>query len=220
MIGLGWLAAIFLATEFWYRIHERELVVRPAWTIDWPADSEAFRPLQIPETTRTILHYDEASSAAWRQSPGTSWWGFFARWAPKRGAQQLARSHSPDICLPAIGRNFKGALPSVTVDLATPNRLATDDYSRAVGLNFRAYEFEQAGRPLFVFVAIRDDKISAKETEEPVEWNTRGRLLAAWRGRRNPGQRLLELAVGGYEDFSQARAAMQELVKKIAVMKD
>ena len=41
-----------------------------------------------------------------------------------------------------------------------------------------------------------------------LDWNTRGRLLAAWHGQRNLGQRLLELAVKGFEDFPQAGDAL------------
>jgi hypothetical protein len=46
-----------------------------------------------------------------------------------------------------------------------------------------------------------------------VDWNTRGRLLAAWHGQRNLGQRLLELAVKGFDDFFQARNALKKTVE-------
>jgi hypothetical protein len=37
--------------------------------------------------------------------------------------------------------------------------------------------------------------------------------LAAWHGRRNLGQRLLELAVRGCDDFSQARGALKKTLE-------
>jgi hypothetical protein len=150
------------------------------------------------------LRYDEARSAAWEDPRGVNWWSFFARWKPARAALQLVRSHSPEICLPAIGRTFRAELPRLTIPVGSAL------------LDFRAYEFEQNGRPLFVFVSIQEDKIAAAgATTESEQWNMRGRLLAAWQGKRNLGQRLLEIAVIGLDDFSQAKEAAAKTVAEI-----
>lgn len=159
------------------------------------------RLLEIPEATGAILHYDEATSATWQTSGGVKWWGFFAHWRPQRAALQLVRSHSPEICLPAAGRTFKRELPEIS--------LKTND----VDLRFRCYEFEQLDRPLFVFVAIQEDKTRAGNTA--LEFSARGRLQAAWNGQRNLGQRLLEIAVIGFNDFSHAREALLRAAEDI-----
>jgi exosortase len=202
-IALAWLALVFAGTEIWYRIHERGLIERPAWQVSWPAGNESVSALPIPESTRVILRYDDAKTAAWEQPPGVRWWSFFAHWKPQRAALQLVRSHSPEICLPAIGRNFRTARPEVKVG-AGP-----------VSLDFRSYEFEQNGRPLFVFVCIQEDKRVAAGPADTGEWNLRGRLRAALDGKRNLGQRLLELAVVGLDDFSQASAALAKAVEEL-----
>jgi hypothetical protein len=112
------------------------------------------------------------------------------------------RSHSPEICLPALGRTFLGEGSPLTIGTGS------------VSLNFRVYEFEEAGKPLFVFVSIQDDKREAS-TPAAGEWNTRGRLLAAWRGQRNLGQRLLEIAVTGFNDYERATEAATKTVNEI-----
>jgi hypothetical protein len=66
-----------------------------------------------------------------------------------------------------------------------------------------------------VFVCIQENKVSSDRNGESFQWNTRGRLLAAWHGRRNLGQRLLEIAVNGLDDFSQARDAVKTTVRAI-----
>ena len=198
-VALAWLALIFASAEIWYRVHERELIERLPWQATWPEANSSVTPLTIPESTRIILHYDTAKTAAWEEPPGVRWWSFFASWKPQRAALQLVRSHSPEICLPAIGRTFRGPGPDVPVKAGN------------VSLNFRSYEFEQNGRPLFVFVCIQEDKQTASASSDNGEWSLRGRLHAAWRGKRNLGQRLLELAVLGYEDFSQAREALSKM---------
>lgn len=204
VIALAWLVAIFGLTEVWYRSHERQLVERPRWHAQWPEGNGTLRLLPVAETTRAILHYDEASSAAWEDPSGVRWWSFFAHWKPARAALQLVRSHSPDICLPAIGRTFQGEHPSSKIQAGS------------ISLDFRVYEFEEARRPLFVFVSIQDDKAGASAPEGRIEeWNTRGRLRAAWRGQRNLGQRLLEIAVIGFDDCARATEAVTQAVTEI-----
>ncbi len=200
-VALAWLAVVFAATEIWYRSHEKNLRELPAWEARWPNES---KPQAIPDETRAILHYNRAQSAAWEEPPAIRWWSFFARWEPQRAALQLVRSHSPEICLPAVGRIFREELEPVTVE------------TTALPLRFRVYEFEQNAQPLFVFVCIQEDKIAAVGPGNvPNEWSARGRLLAVWHGQRNLGQRLLEIAVIGFDDFSRAREALEKTVREV-----
>jgi hypothetical protein len=203
LVALAWLALVFAGTEYWYRSHERQLVERPRWGVSWPIGNETVTQLPIPESTRVILHYDEAKSAAWEDPRGVRWWNFFAHWKPQRAALQLVRSHSPEICLPAIGRTFRTVRPSVTLSVGS------------APLEFRSYEFEQNGRPLFVFVCIQEDKRLTSSPADVAEWNLRGRLRAAFHGKRNLGQRLLEIAVLGLDDFAQAADAVAKTVAEI-----
>lgn len=202
-MALAWLALIFAGTETWYRLHERQLIERPSWQVTWPSGNETVATLPIPESTRVILRYDDAKTAAWEQPRGVYWWSFFAHWKPQRAALQLVRSHSPEICLPAIGRNFRRAQPDVNVR-AGP-----------MSLDFRSYEFEQNGQPLFVFVCIQEDKRVASGPADTGEWNLRGRLQAALDGKRNLGQRLLEVAILGLDDFGRASEALSKTAEEI-----
>src|SRR5205814_2112585 len=202
--ALAWLLVVFAGTEIWYRSHEQQLSERPQWQTTWPAANETVTTLAIPDSTRVILHYDEAKMAAWEEPRGVRWWTFFARWKPERAALQLVRSHSPEICLPAIGRTFRMARPDVNVNAAG-----------SVSLAFRSYEFEQNGRPLFVFVCIQEDKRVASGPADTSKWNLQGRLRAAWQGKRNLGQRLLEIAVSGLDDFTRASDALSKTVHEI-----
>lgn len=203
-LSLAWLVFVFAATELWYRAHERELVSRAAWTARWPLVNGAARELPIADTTAAILRYDYASSAAWEAPAGNIWWGFFARWEPRRAALQLVRSHSPEICLPAAGRVFRRELPQTVVT------------TTLMPLAFRVFEFEQNHQPLFVFVCIQEDKFAPdRDGNAPAEFSFRGRLRAVLHGERNLGQRLLELAVVGMKDDASATTALAPTVRAI-----
>lgn len=203
LAGCAWLLVIFTATEIWYRAHEDALIPQMAWTFEVPETLGA-RPLPIPETTREILHYNSATSAVWRGDAGTEWWGFFARWEAKRSALQLVRSHSPDICLPAVGRTFLRRQPDLEIARGE------------LRLLFSASEFLQEGQPLFVFVCIQADRTAGwEQADGGADFNIRSRLRAVWRGERNLGQRLLELAVTGVPDYVRARAAAVRVAEEI-----
>ena len=202
-LALAWLVVVFVGTECWYRLHERILIERPVWQVSCPIGNETLTTLPVAESTKVILRYDEATTAAWEQPRGVRWWSFFAHWKPQRAALQLVRSHSPEICLPAIGRNFRGGRRPVTVD-AGPLKL-----------DFRSYEFEQNGQPLFVFVCIQEDKRAPSGPEDLAEWSIGGRLRAALHGKRNLGQRLLEVAVLGLNDFDQATTELAKTAAEI-----
>lgn len=205
-VGVAWLIAVFGATEWWYRSHEQRLVTRPAWHTRWPSEQTPVREMPIADETQAILRYNHASSAAWEDPRGVTWWTFFARWEPQQTALQLVRSHSPEICLPAAGRTFRGELPPVVLETG------------AAPLRFRVYEFEQGRQPLFVYVCIQEDKVPpGADAVSAGEWNLRGRLRAVANGQRNLGQRLLEVAVIGLPNPDQANDAMARTVRQIVV---
>ena len=203
LVAVAWIVCVFAATELWYRSHERKLVALPAWEARWPRENGRLAKVPIAETTRAILRYDAATSAAWEDDGGV-WWGFFSRWQPQRTALQLVNSHSPEICLPAAGRTFKRELPAVLVDTGM------------VRLVFRAFEFEQSRQPLFAYVCIQEDNVAPVSfTRARAGFDVRSRLLAAWHGERNLGQRLLELAVLGPRDANAASTALMRTVSEI-----
>jgi hypothetical protein len=86
-----------------------------------------------------------------------------------------------------------------------------------VHLPIRSYRFDANGRPLHIFYCYWDgrssyasDAIAASE-----DWTVRGRLQAVWRGKRELGSRMLELAVWGYENDAEAQAALQRELGQI-----
>lgn len=202
--GLIWLGLVFAATELWYRSHERHLIAQPAWQAHWPIEDGRGREMPIADTTRAILHYDSAKSAGWQDPPAVTWWGFFGRWEPRRAALQLVRSHSPEICLPAVGRTFLRELDPVVAETSK------------LPLNFRAFEFVENRRPLFVFVCIQEDKRPPGAPQlMPNDFSAVSRVQAALNGERNLGQRLLELAVIGLPDAASATRALQATVREV-----
>lgn len=205
---VAWIALIEAGTEVWYRFHESNRMEPQKWSVRWPVNAEGYQDRPIPAATRAMLQFDEARSGVWSGENGASWFVFYSRWAPGRTATTRARSHRPDICLPAAGRTMEH-----------------DDgiqvYSvKGIAFPFRHYFFRESGKPLHVWYCVRDDQTvgagSSDSLAEPLtDLNLVTRLKAVSQGRRNPGQRELEVALSGVENRSEAEIAFKQLLSHI-----
>ena len=158
----------------------------------------------MPAVAREILRYDEGESASWRAADGTRWQMIYLRWEPGRTATTLARNHTPEICLPAAGKNLRDISDLPRVEAA------------GLALPFRCYTTEQGGRPLFVFYSLWEDGVA--EQRNAAELLTRQARLDAVRDRRrNQGQRVLQIGLWGARDAAHAeellRAELPKLLK-------
>ena len=143
-----------------------------------------------------MLRYNEGRSAQWADGEGNYWSMTFMRWFPGRASVQLARSHGPEVCLPASGMSLQAdlgvaPLPVLGLDLPT-----------------HAYIFSLGERTLYVFYCLAEDRQTGDgpaSTRRSLK--SYQRLDGVWAGRRNRGQQVLEVVVAGPENEDEARAA-------------
>lgn len=214
----AWMVGTELWTEGWYR-WRGEMSSGPAvtWTAHPPAAAASLRSVEVPETSRALLRYTEGHAEAWLGQPSEGagtlgvnerWTLFFARWAPGRGAAASAKMHTPRICLTAAGKTLLADLGAQPITVAN-----------GLVLPLHAYRFDAgAGRELHVFHILWEDRPAAMRqtgdvaADEPDGLGAAGRLRAAWAGRRNLGQRVLEISILGPDDPAVALARItQEL---------
>ncbi len=193
---LIWLVLVEVGVESWYRWHEVRLPKTVSWSIEWPRSNPTFSELPLTQKTKQLLRYDQAGSGTWRQDDGTQWQMIYLRWLPGRIAVHLAKSHTPDVCLPSAGR-------SVQADPAL-------EYLPVHGLRlpFRTYTMEETGQTSFVFYCLWEDRALEQAFQRMDISDYGNRLNPVLEGRRNVGQRSLEVIVSGYADFDQAKAAL------------
>ncbi|MEO8440064.1 MAG: exosortase/archaeosortase family protein, partial [Spartobacteria bacterium] len=199
---LLWILLAEIAVAAWYAPVRAEEVTPAAWSVSWPADEPDFRREPIADAVETLLRYNEGGAATWRSADDRRWMMYSFRWLPGRTAALFVKNHRPDICLPASGLTMER---EDGVHLVTVN---------GVNLPIRSYRFDDNGRPLHVFYCYWDGRSSYVDdaTAASEDWTARGRLRAAWQGKREIGARMLELAVWGHEDDAQAEAALEREV--------
>jgi hypothetical protein len=193
---LAWLAMAEIATALWYRAHESGVDKGAPWTIEWPAARFAYHEITIPQAARSILHYNEGQAAAWQNADGTLWSMFYLRWFPGRSAAQLARAHGPEICLPASGRTLQADLGVKFLEV------------RGITLSVHEYVFLNRGQPMHVFYSLYEEGAAPDPTVGHFQRLTLSvRMQAVFFGKRNAGQRVLEVTIFGLTEATAAEAA-------------
>lgn len=198
----GLLALAEVGTWFWYRAH-RSPANLVAWSINWPQNSADFRRVPVAEEAQELLRYNEGGGASWTGADGHAWQMYFFRWLPGRTAGLFIKNHRPDICLPASGIMQRGP---AAFRLQTINDIP---------LPIRNYAFDASGTPLYVFYCYWDGTAPDPSQLNAENWTARGRLEAAWRGKRDVGTQMLELIVAGYSSRAEAEQAASAQLQKL-----
>lgn len=187
-------AILHLATELYYRSAESALTSSARWTVEWPKLGPGFRFDPLDEETLLLLRVNEGRSGVWKRASGSQWYVFFLRWDPGRAAANLARAHSPELCLPAGGVRLVRGYETVPFEVG------------GLSIPFRAYLFDFRGSPMHVFFCVWENRSSAGTGANAGEdFTRRGRLRAVSERRRHQGQQVLELAVLGPRTYEEAR---------------
>lgn len=186
-IGLiGWILLSELGTEAWYRGHERNLAARTSWELQWPEESEEFQFKKISETVENILRYSEGTQGIFTRRDGSVWSIFELIWAPGRVSAQLARSHSPEVCLPAAGARMVGAARN---EVWSINELQ---------LPMQIYTFQSGTQTWLVYYCVWEDREVKSDLEDPQDFYLYSKKLeSVLKGRRHLGQRVLQIIVSG-----------------------
>jgi len=205
---IAWVLVVEVANELWYRVHESARSASATWQPKWPSEGEDFQFHEVPDQARAILRYSEGQSAQLGWPDGSSWTMFFFRWAPGRTSSQLAVMHRPEICLPATGLNFLGNGADVEIDAG------------AMRLPFRATVFDEDGNRVYVYRCLWEDRASGGIVGNGLDMSISGRLKAVWHGRRNLGQRLLQVCIAGAADEEDAERQLQQRLPNLITATD
>lgn len=193
-------------TELWYRWLDAGDVNTPRWTIIWPEQDPFFKRIAFAEAKKLPLKSDVAEQGEWIYKDGSRCHAIYLEWLPGKSAAYLAKRHTPDICLPAVGFQQQ---PGVSLWLQEIN---------GIKLLFRHYRFRQAASTVHVFHCRWDPaaSLASHVADESSRFNL---LRSVWTGRGQAGQIVLEFAMWGLADSDAAEAALREILQTLIVLK-
>jgi exosortase len=205
LLGIAWLGAVEGLNEWWYWSRSKPVQASTDWNVAIPA-GDGFQTRAISAQSKSILRPDEHCGFAWQNAELGVGLFSYLRWEPGSNAAQHAQVHRPEICLPASGLQSAGPPAEIAMRVA------------GQAFDFRGYEFADRGQPVFVFYGIWDDELNPTRSESAAlaeDWSAASRLRAAWFGRRQPGQRVLEAAFWQAGDLETASGRFQSLLDEV-----
>lgn len=202
-LGLAVVLAGWGATEWWFRVKEASVTRVSTWSFRQPGEASHFASVEQSPHVRGELRYDFYSGGRWQDAAGRLWVAHYFRWDPGRNAVRTVIVHDPRVCIGAAGKEFVQTIPSVNLD------------AQGLVLSFDGYWFRDPGGDVYVFNCVAEDVRRGADPEREVgEVTLRSRLEAVRSGKRNLGQRRLEVAVWGAHDAAVARQAFVELLQR------
>lgn len=200
---LVWLVVVEVGVELWYRIREAKIKPGPAWTVVLPEKNPTFKPTPFTPDEHILLRYDDGKQGSWQQPDGTFWQVYYFDWLPGRVAGYLAKRHTPEICLPAVGLKMTAGPTASLVNI------------NGLDLPIRSYVFQGSDGPLQVFQAHWQPGDDEAYADEASRFNL---IRGVWAGRGNKGQKSIEVIISGYNDPEHARQMLIEELKKLIVV--
>jgi exosortase len=190
-----------LGTELWYRMHESATSGLSKWTLHPLGKQEGASRVMIPPQTLKMLFYPEGFSERWLIGDNTGGQAFYFRWPAGRTSQQAVTMHNPEVCLSSIGMRLVKPLPS------------RDCSWQGVTIPFRSWLFEQRGVPVYVFQALIEEGGPQTNMTSQFDDSLQGRLRGVLEGRRNRGQRMIEVACWNLPDEQSAGQALDRYLQ-------
>ena len=198
-----WLGLVEVAAQAWYRLHEARLPPPVTWGLVLPSQAGRLEERLPSVKAKQMLRFNGGQDASWEDAAGRRWQAIFLRWDAGRIAARLVKDHTPAVCLGAAGRKLLAEPASHIVPIG--------------GLQMRVYRYtasdERRGK-VHIFYCVREDR-GLEESRLAPDSFWQERLDPVLRGRRNCGQRSLELALWGIEEDEAAWAALSEQMQRI-----
>jgi hypothetical protein len=187
-------------------LRESNITAAINWSLDLPPAAQA--SANASKSIELVYRSDETITAQWFEPDGTFWKVFYMRWNHGSKTSQLAKGHWPEICLGNSGLILRGDVQTRQYEVNN------------VKLPFRVYAFEDGGAPVHVFHCIYGERSGVDSALTlDLKPNLASRIQAAWEGKRNLGQQLLEVIVSGFKDPATAEAAFKAQLEKMIKVK-
>ena len=196
-----WVVLVEAGVRLWYFALESKIKPGPAWSLVLPESNPTFKPIPVTPEEHTLLRFDDTKQGEWQDPDGTVWQAFYFNWQPGRVAGYLAKRHTPDICLPAMGLTMTSG-PTLTV-------MNIDNLQLPV----RSYVFTGPDGPMQVFQCHWEPGIDNQSyANESSRFNL---IRGIWAGRGDKGQKVIEVVIKGCHDSDAAREALERELQKL-----
>jgi len=196
-----------ILTEVWFRFHDRPSESNWAWQIEPRHEVPGVSRVIVAPATLRMLFYPQGFSEKWSGSGGELGQVFVFQWPAGRTALQSVQMHSPEVCLASMGMHLEKPLADFNINLGGGE-----------GVLLHSWLFSQQGRPVYVFHSILEPGEGPLGPSIATDHTFKGRLENLKLGKRNRGQRMIEVAFWNLHDESEARSALARYLGESLMM--
>ena len=194
-------------SEGWYWWKNKDAVRAPAWTVASADPASGLTDEELGKRVHEMLRYDRGFQRSWRDDGGRQWHMIFTEWEPKRMSLHYAQPHLPEQCQRMIGR-----------EIVSKSELRKAE-ANGVTIAYNIYKIRTGSDEFYLMYVVNDDRVGGQQvTVERAHPSTRWKAVMA--GRRNMGQRSMQLALVGEPDAAVAERAMLEMLPQLVVPAD
>lgn len=200
LIALGFWMSCLALTSAWFAWNlQRQPTREKIWTVSPGSAAAGVKSHPIAQTTLDmLLQPDTALFEEWTDNEDITWYLFYFRWEPSKTAIQSAMTvHDPSNCLVAVGMTLRETL--------APRAIHTGGFD----ILFSRYVFARGREPFHVFHVVESDNPEAQTNQ----LSAPARIAEAFKGRRNQGLRVLEIAVRGAANIDDAERRLAKMLE-------
>ncbi len=199
--ALAALLAMLPLSAYWYGRHEAPQA--ETWTLTQPTEAPGYATSYVNDLTTKMLRYTRAWSAKWQTDQQQPFHAFYLEWDRGQSPPDNMNVHTPGGCLLNLGIEQQEEYPVVLVDL------------QGHQMPFRFLRFRDRNRPLYLLYFAAENKAPG-ETDDvgSFDFSYSKRLRSVLAGRRNPGQRLVEIGLWDVPDPAAALTYLTDYLKK------
>ena len=201
---IGALALMVAGGEWWYSWKARSVVRAPAWTVESAASGAGVRDEPLGGRVLEMLRYDRGFQRGWLDERGRQWHLIYLEWKPSRMSLHYAQPHLPEQCQTMIGRQ-----------IVSKSGLRRAD-ANGIGIPYHLYKIRSGSDEFFLMYIVNDDRIGGEQMVF-TGFSPSDRIKAVLAGRRNMGQRSMQLALVGEPDEAKAEEAMKKMLPRLVV---
>ncbi|MBU3666283.1 MAG: exosortase/archaeosortase family protein [Chthoniobacterales bacterium] len=191
-------------SEAWYSWKSMGVVRAPAWTVATNGAGGEAGDNPLGERVEEMLRYDRGFQRSWRDDGGRQWHLIYLEWKPSRMSLHYAQPHLPEQCQTMIGRQ-----------IVSKSVLRRAD-ANGINISYNLYKIRAGADEFYLMYVVNDDRIGGQQMLF-TGFGAGDRIRAVLAGRRNMGQRSMQLALVGEPDAAKAEEAMKSLLPQLVV---
>ena len=206
IIMIVWLGITEIATELWYKHHEKQQPVLLDWSLNW---KKAHPPLTQNDLNKEVnrwLRYDHAYAGYLSPEPSKLIRVIELNWNSNTVSVAGMRQHGPEHCLPAIGHKLIKRHPKFSTTI------------NGIKCHFDIFEFLIKNQNAYVFQSTWERGYAIEPYEQRLKVPLKERIRNTLEGRRQQETSSVTVLTLGWNQLEEHQNQLVNLLQQVMIL--